>query len=46
MTRVATPENEDYLLTIARYGTASHMEKVVGKYQSVQHAMQDKVEIE
>ena len=35
MTRVATPENEDFLLRIARYGTASHVEKVVGKYRSV-----------
>ena len=36
MTRVATPENEDFLLMVARYGTASHVEKVVGKYKSVQ----------
>lgn len=35
MTRVATPENEDFLLRIARYGTASHVEKVVGKYRGV-----------
>ncbi|QIB66710.1 HNH endonuclease signature motif containing protein [Kineobactrum salinum] len=35
MTRVATPENEDYLLQIAQYGTASHVEKVVGKYKQV-----------
>ena len=36
MTRVATPENEDFLLRIAHHGTASHVEKVVGKYKSVQ----------
>jgi hypothetical protein len=28
MTRVATPENEEYLLYIAHYGTASHVEQV------------------
>jgi len=36
MTRVATAENEDYLLMIARHGTASHIEKLVRKYRSVQ----------
>jgi hypothetical protein len=36
MSRVATPENEDFLLMIAQHGTASHVEKVVGKYKSVQ----------
>jgi hypothetical protein len=35
MSRVATPENEDFLLMIAQHGTASHVEKVVGKYKSV-----------
>ena len=35
MSRVATPENEDFLLTIAQYGTASHVEQVVGKYKNV-----------
>jgi hypothetical protein len=44
MTRVATPENEDYLLHIARHSTASHIEKVVGKYQKVQRTMHDKAE--
>jgi len=33
MTRVATPENETFLLQIAEYGTASHMEYLVRKYQ-------------
>ncbi len=38
MTRVATPENEDFLLRIAQHCTASHVEKVVGKYKPVQAA--------
>ena len=46
MTRVATPENEDFLLRIAQHGTASHVEKVVGKYRSVQAAADDEVERE
>jgi hypothetical protein len=46
MTRVATPENEDFLLMIARYGTASHVEKVVAKYKSVQTANDDAKERE
>ena len=46
MTRVATPENEDFLLRIARQGTASHVEKVVGKYKSVQSQEDDAVERE
>ena len=36
MTRVATPENEDYLLNIARHGTAYHVETLVRKYRRVQ----------
>ena len=35
MTRVATDDNEDYLLMIARHGTAQHMEQLVRKYQRV-----------
>ena len=46
MTRVATPENEDFLLIIARHSTASHMEKVVGKYQHVQRTLRDELELE
>jgi hypothetical protein len=38
MTRVATPENEEYLLYIAHYGTASHVEQVVRKYRKVKQA--------
>jgi len=36
MTRSATPENEAYLLDIARHGTAQHMEKLVRQYQRVE----------
>tara|TARA_R110001592_G_scaffold215025_1_gene468210 strand:+ start:68145 stop:69548 length:1404 start_codon:yes stop_codon:yes gene_type:complete len=46
MTRVATPENEDFLLTIAQYGTASHVEKAVAKYRSVQTKNADEAESE
>ena len=35
MTRVATTENEDYLLNIAEYGTAQHMEILVKAYRTV-----------
>src|SRR6056297_2207774 len=35
MTRVATSENEDYLLMIARHGTASHVERLVSQYRKV-----------
>ncbi len=33
MTRVATPQNEKFLLQIAEHGTANHMEFLVRKYQ-------------
>ena len=46
MSRVATPENEDFLLMIARHGTASHVEKVVAKYKSVQAKNEDLQEAE
>jgi len=36
MTRVATPDNEDLLLDVARYGTASHVEKLVRYYRRYQ----------
>jgi len=35
MTRVATAENEEFLLQIARYGTATHVERVVRNYRKV-----------
>jgi hypothetical protein len=44
MTRVATPANEDFLLTIARHGTASHVEQVVNKYRNVQRNSDDEHE--
>jgi hypothetical protein len=46
MTRVATPENEDFLLRVAQHGTASHVEKVVGKYKSVQTTDEEAKECE
>jgi hypothetical protein len=36
MTRVATDDNEEFLLMIAEHGTASHIEKLVRKYQLVE----------
>jgi hypothetical protein len=33
MTRIATRKNEDYLLMIARHGTAFHIEGLVGRYR-------------
>ena len=35
MTRVATPKNEEYLLMIARHGTAVHVERLVHNYRKV-----------
>ena len=35
MTRVATPENEEYLMMIARHGTASHVEHLVRQFRKV-----------
>jgi hypothetical protein len=38
MTRVANEENEDFLLMIARHGTAHHLESMVAKYRrAVRH---------
>jgi uncharacterized protein (DUF1684 family) len=36
MTRVATPDNEEYLLMIANHGTASHIERLVRNYRKVE----------
>ncbi len=36
MTRIADKNNEDYLLMIARHGTAWHVEKLVSKYSRAQ----------
>jgi len=35
MTRVATQKNEEFLLEIARYGTASHVERLVRNFRKV-----------
>ena len=34
MTRIADESNEDYLMMIAKHGTAHHVEKLVSKYRS------------
>jgi hypothetical protein len=36
MTRVARPENEDFLLMVARHGTANHVERLVSQYRRCQ----------
>ena len=38
MTRVATPKNEEYLLMIARHGTAYHVERPVRNYRKVKRS--------
>jgi hypothetical protein len=38
ITRVAVPETEDYLLMIAEYGTAAHVEKLVRAYRRCKEA--------
>ncbi|MDO9519918.1 MAG: DUF222 domain-containing protein [Pseudohongiella sp.] len=40
MTRSATPQNEAFLLNIARHGTAHHVEMLVRKHQRVQRLVQ------
>jgi uncharacterized protein DUF222/HNH endonuclease len=35
ITRVATPENEETLVELARHGTASHLERIVRAYRRV-----------
>ncbi len=36
MTRVAVPESQEMLLSIARYGTAAHMDRLVRQYHRVE----------
>ena len=43
MTRVATRENEDFLLNIAHHGTAYHMEKLVSSYRRARRLHECKV---
>lgn len=38
LTRIATPENEEFLLGIAEHGTAAHVEKLVRAYRRCQDA--------
>ena len=38
ITRIATPENEEYLLYIAENGTVSHVEKLVRAYRKTQRS--------
>src|SRR6056297_1842901 len=38
MTRVATPQNEEYLLRIADHGTAAHVERLVRNYRKVKRS--------
>ena len=33
MTRVATPDNEGFLMMVARHGTANHVERLVSQYR-------------
>jgi hypothetical protein len=33
MTRVATPDNEEFLMSIANHGTAAHVERLVSQYR-------------
>jgi hypothetical protein len=40
MTRIADASNEDYLMMIAKHGTAHHVEKLVSKYRGAKR-MQD-----
>ncbi len=38
ITRIASPENEDYLLSIALHGTAHHVERLVQSYRRAKDA--------
>ncbi len=38
MTRVATPQNEAYLMMIADHGTAAHVERLVHRYRRVKRS--------
>jgi len=44
MTRVATRANEDYLLMIARHGTAAHVERLVRAYRGAERIKAMEVE--
>ena len=36
MTRVATPENENFLLMVAKHGSTNHIERLVSQYRRVE----------
>jgi len=42
MTRIATVDNEDYLLGIAKHGTAHHVEKLVSLYRGCKRQQDNK----
>jgi len=42
MTRVADEKNEDYLMKIAKHGTAHHVEKLVSKYRTCVRRQENK----
>jgi hypothetical protein len=42
MTRIADESNEDYLLMIAKHGTAHHVEKLVSKYRTAKRTQDNK----
>jgi len=39
LTKIATPKNESFLLNIAEYGTAHHMEKLIKSYRTVDQTL-------
>ncbi|MEJ2298879.1 MAG: DUF222 domain-containing protein [Woeseiaceae bacterium] len=43
MTRVARPENEDFLMMVAKHGTASHVERLISQYRRVEKLQQPDV---
>ena len=43
MTRIANETNEDYLLMIAKHGTAHHVEKLVSKYRTAKRVQDSAV---
>ncbi len=42
ITRIATPETEEYLLMIARHGTAAHVEGLVSRYRRCKRLQDEK----
>ena len=46
MTRIADASNEDYLLMIAKHGTAHHVEKLVSKFRTVKRLQDAELAVE